>query len=227
MFENLVKDVSARTGLNEEGATELLRATTARLLHNEEGGLAPLLAALRGRGYTQILAHWLSDDPKAGLIDANDAETMLGSGFVRDAARAAGTDEETARRGVAVALPGLVHEMTPGGMIPATDDLEESYGGWAGGRVVLNAPKLGDPPVGGFPNEPAPVDVELAHPIGYVRPRNPDGIATLLPWLALFVLLPILTAFTCNLKPEANTEADAHGPAVTSEGAAHNVFPGE
>ncbi len=221
MFESLVHDVTARTGLTETGADDLLRALTARLLHNEEGGFAPLLADLRARGYAETLARWLGDDPKAGLVDPADVEPMLGARFVGDAARTVGTTEDAVRRGAAVALPGLVSALTPGGMIPSAEELEASVGGWAGGRVVVNAPKLGEPPVAGFPTEPAPVELELGRPVGHVTPKNPDGLATLLPWAALLVGLPLLTALTCGIKPREHAEAQADAPKVESPGAAH------
>lgn len=221
MFDHLVQDVSSRTGLGERAANDLLRAVTARLLHNPQGGFAPLLATLRDGGKGELIAHWLGDDAKAGAISPDEAETILGAEYVDETSRSLGITRDEVRIGSAVALPSVVDALTPGGMVPAADELERGYAGWAGGRL-----SVGEAPIGGFAAEPSPlrstnrVEMDLSRPAPEIKAKAIDGVGTLLPWFALFVLLPALSFLTCNLRPEdhaaphASATHGGNGPGV-------------
>lgn len=215
MFEPLVQDVSSRTGLSSVAATDLVRAVTARLIHNPAGGFAPFLATIRDRGQGDLVAHWLGDDPKAGAVSPDEAEAILGAEYVDETSRSLGITRDEVRIGSAIALPSVAHELTPGGMVPAADELERGYAGWAGGHVSVT-----EAPIAGFPTEPSPlhrgpaVEMELSRPAPEIKAKAIDGPATLLPWLVLFILLPVLSVVTCNLPRPAAEHGGGHGAAT-------------
>ena len=222
MFEHLVQDVSSRSGLGEVRANDLIRAVTARLLHNPQGGFAPLLVTVRDTGKADLVAAWLGEDPKAGAISPEEAESILGADWVDETSRSLGLSRDEVRIGAAVALPSVAHEMTPDGMIPAADELERGYAGWAGGQV-----SVGEAPIAGFPDDPSPIDpharrteMDLSLPAPEIKAKAFDGIATLLPWAALFVALPLLSVLTCNFKPTASEGhgTEVHGASPTEHG---------
>ncbi|RYF00919.1 MAG: DUF937 domain-containing protein, partial [Oxalobacteraceae bacterium] len=186
MFEHLVQDVSSRSGLSELRANDLIRAITARLLHNPQGGFAPLLVTTRDAGHADLVAQWLGDDPKAGAISPDEAESILGADWIDETSRSLGISRDETRIGTAVALPSVVHELTPGGMSPAADERERGYAGWAGGHMSVS-----EAPIAGFPDDPSPIDpharrteMDLSLPAPEIKAKAFDGVATLLPWFA-------------------------------------------
>ena len=209
MFENLIADVRNRTGMGDRAANDLLRAVAARLLHggDEAGatGFAAFLTTLRTTE-PDLVGHWLSDDPKAGAISATEAERFLGADWTRDTANAIGVAEGDVRQGAAVALPGVIHEMTPGGMIPAASELEASYAGWAGGRIVVRELDTSTAPLADFPEEPADarvIEMELARPSVPIVAKARDGRATLIPWAILLIGAPVVMLGTFRSHPKA------------------------
>ena len=231
MFENPIADVTARTGLSALQADGLVRAIVARLLHNPQGGFAGLLTTIR-QDDADIVAKWLGTDAKAGVVTPAEAERYLGAEFILSTAGSLDISPELVREGTARALPGIVDELTPNGMIPSADDLERSYGGWAGGRVAVRRIDTANPPISDFPGEPSTaqvVQMDLARPSVPIVARAFDKAGTLLPWAALFLALPILQVATCGIRPPgaAGHGEAAHGGAAHSElaptgGAAHS-----
>lgn len=219
MFESLTRDVAGRAGITEGQASDLLRATTARLLRNEKGGFAALLATIR-RDEPELVAAWLSDDPKAGVIAPADVDRFLGADFAPAAAKELAISDDAARQGAAVALPMLVDQLTPGGLIPAASELEASYGGWAGGHVS-RVIATDNPPLADFPTEPEderPIEMDLARPPEPVVAKALDGPITLLPWAILVFGLIFVTLLTARLGPQ--------GPGVEETRAAKEAGEG-
>ena len=89
------------------------------------GGLGSLIEQMTRSGYGQQAASWVGTGTNEPL-SPNAWSDVLGSDRLTAIATQAGLSEEQTRTGLSDLLPDVVDRLTPGGQMPATDQLLSS-----------------------------------------------------------------------------------------------------
>lgn len=96
--------------------TKSLLAGFLSMIHETPNGLSVLLDDFRNAGYTDTVSSWLHDaTPRP--ISSTGLEASLGRDRISRIASKAGLSLSTTSSAIAFMLPGLVHRLTPGGVI--------------------------------------------------------------------------------------------------------------
>jgi uncharacterized protein YidB (DUF937 family) len=89
---------------------------------SKPGALASLTNSFQSAGLGNILQSWIGTAQNLP-ISADQVRTVLGSGTVADLAKKAGIGEAETTSALASLLPQVIDKVTPGGNVPAQNDL--------------------------------------------------------------------------------------------------------
>lgn len=98
------------------------------------GGLDGLMAKFREKGFGDLIGSWVGGG-KNLPISAEAILQILGKKNVQDVAAQAGTDVQTAARGIADVLPQLIDKLTPDGKPVGGDVLQQGIQALLGGKL--------------------------------------------------------------------------------------------
>ncbi len=90
------------------------------------GGLSKLLGAFKANGLSSQADSWTGTGPNEG-ISADQVRAALGDDELTRIAGQLGVGNDEAAAAVAQVLPQVVDHVTPGGEVPADDDLKASF----------------------------------------------------------------------------------------------------
>lgn len=109
-----------------EGATAaVIHAVIAWLMHPEQGtgGVTGLVQRLRQGGLAGQVDSWIAEGANAPVEPAVLGQA-LGQDTVARLAQEAGLPGPVAQAALAQVLPGLIHQLTPNGQLPAEDTID-------------------------------------------------------------------------------------------------------
>jgi uncharacterized protein YidB (DUF937 family) len=89
---------------------------------SKPGALASLTNAFQSAGLGNILQSWIGTGQNLP-ISADQIRKVLGSGTIADLAKKAGIGESETTSALAGLLPQVIDKVTPGGNVPAQNDL--------------------------------------------------------------------------------------------------------
>ena len=89
---------------------------------SKPGALSSLTNAFQSAGLGNILQSWIGTDQNLP-ISADQVSKVLGAGTVADLAKKAGIGEAETTSALASLLPQVIDKVTPGGNVPAQNDL--------------------------------------------------------------------------------------------------------
>jgi uncharacterized protein YidB (DUF937 family) len=98
----------------------LLQQLVAML--SKPGALANLTDAFQSAGLGNVLQSWIGTGQNLP-ISADQVREVLGSGTIADLAKKAGIGEPETSSALASLLPQVIDKVTPGGNVPAQNDL--------------------------------------------------------------------------------------------------------
>ncbi|HEV8332395.1 MAG TPA: YidB family protein [Steroidobacteraceae bacterium] len=107
-------------GKNAGVSAVLLQQLIAML--SKPGALANLTNAFQSAGLGNILQSWIGTGQNLP-ISAGQVQKVLGSGTVADLAKKAGIGESETTSALASLLPQVIDKVSPGGSVPAQNDL--------------------------------------------------------------------------------------------------------
>jgi uncharacterized protein YidB (DUF937 family) len=107
-------------GKNAGVSALLLQQLIAML--SKPGALANLTNAFQSAGLGNILQSWIGTGQNLP-ISADQVGKVLGSGTVADLAKKAGIGESETTSALAALLPQVIDKVSPGGNVPAQNDL--------------------------------------------------------------------------------------------------------
>jgi uncharacterized protein YidB (DUF937 family) len=107
-------------GKNAGVSAVLLQQLIAML--SKPGALANLTSAFQGAGLGNVLQSWVGTGQNLP-ISADQVTKVLGSGTIADLAKKAGIGESETSSALAGLLPQVIDKVTPGGNVPAQNDL--------------------------------------------------------------------------------------------------------
>lgn len=93
-------------------------------LLNSAGGLPGLLQKFKDSGLESQVASWLGNGENQP-VSADQVKTALGEENVRQVAEHAGIAPEHAASGLAQMLPEMISKLTPNGVVPQGDLMQE------------------------------------------------------------------------------------------------------
>jgi outer membrane protein OmpA-like peptidoglycan-associated protein/uncharacterized protein YidB (DUF937 family) len=115
-FDAILAEAGNQFGLTSTKTNSLLSGLLS-LITETPGGLSAFLDRLRKVGLGDSVSTWLGgSSPRP--ISSNTLEAAIGSGPINKIASNAGLTSSTAASALALMLPGLIHRLTPGGVIP-------------------------------------------------------------------------------------------------------------
>lgn len=106
----------------QSGGDNPLLGIVMQLLNNQPGGLGGLVQSFQQGGLGDIVNSWVSTG-KNLPISAEQLQSVLGSGQLRDIAAQLGVSPEQASGSLADLLPIVVDQLTPNGQLPQGGDL--------------------------------------------------------------------------------------------------------
>jgi uncharacterized protein YidB (DUF937 family) len=121
--ESLVLRMQQETSRGDE-VQRLLDALLKEVTDPARGGLAGFLAHFTGAGLSRLVESWLGHDPYA-IASAAQVRYALGDVLVARLAGEAGVSVGTAARVLALMIPRVVFQLTPGGRVPDLDELND------------------------------------------------------------------------------------------------------
>ena len=99
------------------------------------GGLGGMLGKLQSGGLGGKAQSWVGTGANEP-VDPDELERALGQDTVAEVATEAGVSHEEARTGLASMLPKLIDHATPGGAVPADDQLSSLVKGLDLGKIL-------------------------------------------------------------------------------------------
>lgn len=106
----------------QSGGDNPLLGIVMQLLNNQPSGLGGLVQSFQQGGLGDIVNSWVSTG-KNLPISAEQLQSVLGSGQLRDIAAQLGVSPEQASGSLADLLPRVVDQLTPNGQLPQRGDL--------------------------------------------------------------------------------------------------------
>jgi uncharacterized protein YidB (DUF937 family) len=107
-------------GKNAGVSAVLLQQLIAML--SKPGALANLTNSFQSAGLGNVLQSWIGTGHNLP-ISADQVSKVLGSGTIADLAKKAGIGESETSSALASLLPQVIDKVTPGGNVPAQNDL--------------------------------------------------------------------------------------------------------
>lgn len=119
--ESLVVRMQQETNRGDE-VQRLLDALMKEFTDPARGGLAGFLAHFTDAGFSGLVESWLAHDTYA-IASAAQIRYALGDALVSRLADQAGVSVGTASRILALMIPRVVFQLTPGGRVPDVQEL--------------------------------------------------------------------------------------------------------
>lgn len=121
MLDTLIRDISARWGLADQGRP-LVQMLVAYISNPATEGLPGFLEKFRKAGWGGMVNTWVDNNDLPEMPTTAQIETVLGAndGLLSRASTRLGLSYDKVSAAVAGLLPLLVGRMTPDGTIPAT-----------------------------------------------------------------------------------------------------------
>lgn len=234
MLDNLIRDVSARWGLGDQGRP-LTQMLVAYMSNPATGGLNGFLNRFRDAGMDSMVNSWVSNQATPEQPTATQVESVLGStdGFLHQAAQRLALPFDKVVSAISGLLPVLVSRMTPDGRVdtalPAEFDswARDGAGFWGAGAAAVGAAGVAGAAAYNQPRT-VPPTAGTAHTHSTVQTPMPverSGVGKWLPWLAaaLVVVLGVsycssrddTPADTSNLNAPPATAPSDNAPAST------------
>lgn len=218
MLDNLIREVSARWGLADQGRP-LVQMLVAHINNPATGGLTGFLDKFRKAGWGGMVNTWVSNTTTPEVPTTSQIETVLGpgDGFLTQASSRLALSREKVVAAVAGILPMLIDRMTPDGTIPMSlptefDTLARE------GHVLLGLGATGAASAAyGTTHPGVHSSATAAAPVPVAR----NGVGKWLPWL-IAALAVILGVSYCS--KDRTTEIPAT-PAATTEPVPQPVEP--
>lgn len=123
--------IGALTGGGRGGGDAALVSAVTDLLSKDSGGLGGLVQKFEQAGLGDTIKGWISTGPNPA-ISAEQLQAALGSDFVRNLAQRAGVNQNQLLSGLAGRLPALIDQLTPDGVAPSSDAMQNALGGLIG-----------------------------------------------------------------------------------------------
>ncbi|MEQ1821760.1 MAG: YidB family protein, partial [Fimbriimonadaceae bacterium] len=136
MLEGLIESIASKFGLNPAQAAGIVKAITQRAQSNPQG----LMEGLQSNGLGAQLSSWIGGGENQPIA-AEHTDHALGADFADSTAQEIGVDPQIVREASAHALPEIVNDATPDGVLPE-GGLQGALGGIMG--------KLGGLDLGGL-----------------------------------------------------------------------------
>jgi OOP family OmpA-OmpF porin len=121
--ESLVLRMQQETSRGDE-VQRLFEALLKEVTDPARGGLAGFLAHFTGAGLSRLVESWLAHDPYA-IASAPQVRYALGDALLARLAGEAGVSVGTAARILALMIPRVVFQLTPGGRVPDLEELND------------------------------------------------------------------------------------------------------
>lgn len=109
-------------GQGKGGAVNAVLLQQLIAMLSKPGGLSNLTNAFQSAGLGSILQSWIGSGQNLP-ISAEQIRNVLGAGTVADLAKKAGIGESETTNALAGLLPQVIDKVTPGGSVPAQNDL--------------------------------------------------------------------------------------------------------
>ena len=93
---------------------------------SKPGALANLTKAFQSAGLGNVLQSWIGTGQNLP-ISADQVREVLGSGTIADLAKKAGIGESETSSALASLLPQVIDKVTPGGNVPAQNELGGAF----------------------------------------------------------------------------------------------------
>jgi OmpA-OmpF porin, OOP family len=122
--ESLVLGMQKPEPSRGDEVQRLLDALLKEVTDPARGGLAGFLAHFTGAGLSRLVESWLAHDPYA-IASAAQIRYALGDVLVARLAGEAGVSLGTAARVLALMIPRVVFQLTPGGRVPDLEELND------------------------------------------------------------------------------------------------------
>ena len=130
LFNTLLDEVKQRFGLGNE-ANQLLSSLLSLMTSDGQGGLAGFLSRFKSAGLGDLASSWLGRGDNTPL-SGPQVEQALGGGTVERMANEAGMSRGSAASALGMMIPAVVDRLTPDGVIPSSQNLLGSLGGYLG-----------------------------------------------------------------------------------------------
>ncbi|HEY4664415.1 MAG TPA: YidB family protein [Comamonas sp.] len=213
MLDTLIREISARWGLGEQGRS-LVQMLVAYISNPAAGGLSGFLEKFRNAGWGGMANSWVDNQAVPESPTTAQLESVLGgsSGLLQQISNRLGLSYDKVSGVVAGVLPSLVQRMTPDGHVPATLPAEfaalanegKALLGLGAGAATAGAAHLG-----------AQRTAAAAATASDVSSSS-GGLGKWLPWLiAALVAIFGISYCTQNKSPEATSTSSSPMPAPT------------
>ncbi|QWP75295.1 OmpA family protein [Lysobacter sp. K5869] len=128
-LNQLVLEVSQKTGLNSDKVRQLIGLLTAMLFDETSGGFSGFMARLRERGLGASIQSWLGHGPNEAL-PSEQVERAFGPALISTIANKLDLTPAAAASAIGATLPGLVDGLSENGQEPR--GIPESLRHWVG-----------------------------------------------------------------------------------------------
>ena len=190
MLNTLVREISARWGLAEQGRP-LVQMLVAAISNPGTGGLSGFLDKFRQAGWSDMVNSWVSNQAVSHAPTTAQVEKVLGTegGLLRQLTAKLGLPYDKVTAAVTGILPMLIDRMTPDGTIPSV--LPAEFASFADeGKSLLGMGAAASAAMAGAGRTAAAATASAAS-------SSSGGLGKWLPWL-IAALVAIFGLSYCN-----------------------------
>lgn len=199
LLDNLISDVSGRSGLSPDQTRQLVGVLIALIFDEKRGGFAGFVRLFEQKGLGGLVRSWIGTGPNES-IGAAQVDHLFGAPLIDAIAGKLGAPVSATASAIGGLLPNLVNELTEGGKEPVgiPETLKSWVAGiadWLGdlgrfgwGALAAGAAAVGGAVAGGARAVGQAADA-TADAAAYAARKTGSGLGKVLPWLLLGALL--------------------------------------